>query len=761
MADKRISQLVDRGTVANNDVVPIVVSGAVTTNKATISSIQTFMQGNLDLGVTSVGITFGTSGTDINASGSPVTSSGNITINLPTASATNRGALSSADWITFNSKQPAGNYVTLDTVQTITAQKTFTGSGSSDTVIISHGSGSGFGLDVIKAGNNEAIRVQKTSGSGNAMTISGGNFEAPTIVKTGGTSSQFLMADGSVNTSVLPSGAYLPLAGGTLTGTLNGTSANFTNNVTIDRSLSSLGNALTLTKGSDADQAWLAFQQGAAADGVWRLGYTGDPYDFRINVGTNASIGSQALRIFETTQNVKIGTGSNDDGFKLDVVGSGRFSSSVTASSLIRSGGTSSEFLKADGSVDSNTYLTSASASSTFVTLSTSQTITGEKTFNTSGVLSAIFNSSFATGGVISFLRGAVGVGNIGNSGSLGVGILDDFEMRAATTRGLHLKTDGGRLSLSVGGVVTLDGALNGTSASFSSSVTALSLVGSESFNGLINAVSTRNSSSGTSARNRFRFGNDSSANTFTIDVFGSNHTGESNNVNLSIQTSTGSLIFGTNGTERTRINSGGFFKASNTGVYSSSTGLYHEFRSDREDNLAYFFNTSANPYGPYFRFPNAAPNNAVNYFMYCDDNGASPRFSVRSNGGIANYAANNVILSDERVKKDIEPLESYWDKFKEIEIVKYKYKDQTHDDFNIGVIAQQVEKVAPEFVDMDGWGKPELDEEGNEIVSEEEPLKSVYDSDLHHATIKVLQEAMSKIEELQEQIDSLKNHMQ
>ena len=104
MADKRISQLVDRGTVANNDVVPIVVSGATTTNKATISSIQTFMQSNLDVGVTSVGITIGSTGTDVNVTGSPVTSSGNITINLPTASAANRGLLSSADWTTFNNK---------------------------------------------------------------------------------------------------------------------------------------------------------------------------------------------------------------------------------------------------------------------------------------------------------------------------------------------------------------------------------------------------------------------------------------------------------------------------------------------------------------------------------------------------------------------------------------------------------------------------------------------------------------------------------
>jgi len=69
MADKRISQLVERINIANNDVLPIVASGATTTNKVTISTIQDWMQDNLDVGVTSVGITFGTTGTDINASG--------------------------------------------------------------------------------------------------------------------------------------------------------------------------------------------------------------------------------------------------------------------------------------------------------------------------------------------------------------------------------------------------------------------------------------------------------------------------------------------------------------------------------------------------------------------------------------------------------------------------------------------------------------------------------------------------------------------
>lgn len=104
MADKRISQLIERVTIANNDVLPIVASGATTTNKVTVSTLQDWMQSNLDVGVTSIGITIGTSGTNINVTGSPVTTSGNITINIPTASATNRGVLSSTDWTTFNNK---------------------------------------------------------------------------------------------------------------------------------------------------------------------------------------------------------------------------------------------------------------------------------------------------------------------------------------------------------------------------------------------------------------------------------------------------------------------------------------------------------------------------------------------------------------------------------------------------------------------------------------------------------------------------------
>jgi hypothetical protein len=58
--------------------------------------------------VTSVAaLTLGTSGTDLSSSVANSTTTPVITLNVPTASAANRGALNSSDWSTFNSKQKA------------------------------------------------------------------------------------------------------------------------------------------------------------------------------------------------------------------------------------------------------------------------------------------------------------------------------------------------------------------------------------------------------------------------------------------------------------------------------------------------------------------------------------------------------------------------------------------------------------------------------------------------------------------------------
>jgi hypothetical protein len=72
----------------------------------------------------------------------------------------------------------------------------FTSSGSTGAATITQSSGSGVGLTITKGGNGEGLIVNKTSGSGNAVTVTG-TAQATTLVKTGGTGAQFLMGNGT------------------------------------------------------------------------------------------------------------------------------------------------------------------------------------------------------------------------------------------------------------------------------------------------------------------------------------------------------------------------------------------------------------------------------------------------------------------------------------------------------------------------------------------------------------------------------------
>ena len=97
MADIKISQLPAATTpLAGTEEIPLVQSG--TTKKATVSQIIAGATG----GVTAV------TGT------APVVSSGGTTpaISMAAANGSTNGYLTSADWTTFNSKQPAGSYLT-------------------------------------------------------------------------------------------------------------------------------------------------------------------------------------------------------------------------------------------------------------------------------------------------------------------------------------------------------------------------------------------------------------------------------------------------------------------------------------------------------------------------------------------------------------------------------------------------------------------------------------------------------------------------
>jgi hypothetical protein len=229
-------------------------------------------------------------------------------------------------------------------------------------------------------------------------------------------------------------------------------------------------------------------------------------------------------------------------------------------------------------------------------------------------------------------------------------------------------------------------------------------------------------------------------------------------------ENSSGALCFGNDGadgdTQRATITSGGDLlvgqtsasngekfgvvsgNANSPAIYGRTTATGGYAAQFVCDNAAWVAGSMA-----YFQIPNKSPNTTTQLFINFTDSTAV-RAEIRTNGGLANYQANNVDLSDARTKKEINPVASMWDKIGALEIVTYKYNDQTHDDVNVGVIAQQVESVEPVWVDNDGFG---------ETPEGEEPLKTVYTKDIYFAAIKALQEAMARIEKLEAEVAALK----
>jgi hypothetical protein len=217
--------------------------------------------------------------------------------------------------------------------------------------------------------------------------------------------------------------------------------------------------------------------------------------------------------------------------------------------------------------------------------------------------------------------------------------------------------------------------------------------------------------------------------------------------------TGTGVLFYSA-GSERARITAGGYFKASNDGTYVSSTGTYHELRSTTNNSRTVSIHSAASNGTQYGLLISTANDqaDATRYFLSCEGGGVE-RATIRSNGGLANYSANDVNLaSDERLKKDISPLNTAWDKVKDIEVVNYRYKDCNEGDpLLYGVIAQQVQPIVPELV--------VVTREAKEATEDQEATPEFYgirEQPMYWLAIKALQEAMARIETLEAKVAAL-----
>jgi len=293
--------------------------------------------------VTSVAaLTIGTSGTDLSSSVANSTTTPVITLNVPTASAANRGALSSADWTTFNSKQGTitltttgtsgaatfssntlnipnyapdlSGYVTLATTQTISGLKTFSsnltaygtltiGQTGVTNGIINSNDGMYFNIDADASGSTPEFMF----GKGRSGTSGGTTFL--TIANTGAAT-----FSANIASSAYTNGTLIVTGGVGISGQI------FTNNTinTTDGYYSSKAGSDSIGSGAYMQFSNIGYIQANASSGLdfWTLPTGGGGWEKRMRL-TNGG-------------NFLIGT-TTDSGYKLDVNGTGRFSGALTS----------------------------------------------------------------------------------------------------------------------------------------------------------------------------------------------------------------------------------------------------------------------------------------------------------------------------------------------------------------------------------------------------------------------------------------------
>jgi hypothetical protein len=174
---------------------------------------------------------------------------------------------------------------------------------------------------------------------------------------------------------------------------------------------------------------------------------------------------------------------------------------------------------------------------------------------------------------------------------------------------------------------------------------------------------------------------------------------------------------------------------------------------------------------------PDGSP--AAEPFLFSDS--TTTRLKVLSDGDVQNHDNAYGAISDERIKQDIRDANSQWDDIKGLRVRNFKRKDDVRQYGDkaweqIGLIAQEAELVSPKLIREHAPDESDLlsDPSFGEIVDDtdapngdgtfakkirvDQNVKAMQYSVLYMKAIKCLQEAQTRIEQLEAKVTALEN---
>tara|TARA_B110000977_G_C10753548_1_gene367852 strand:+ start:17 stop:604 length:588 start_codon:yes stop_codon:yes gene_type:complete len=145
-------------------------------------------------------------------------------------------------------------------------------------------------------------------------------------------------------------------------------------------------------------------------------------------------------------------------------------------------------------------------------------------------------------------------------------------------------------------------------------------------------------------------------------------------------------------------------------------------------------FSNDAGGGGVQGRIENVSTEDDTTVFKFYTDNTSSPSMTLFDSGNMT-IAGTLTQNSDVRLKENIKPIESALDKVKQMQGVEFnKINSSTKE---IGVVAQEIEKIIPELV-----------------LEDKEGIKSVAYGNITAVLIEAIKEQQKQIEELKQQLN-------